>query len=91
MTSSWLNRVTMTSRGAAKKTLTSSGDIEHPCRSPCVTGNQSDSPPSSMRTRDRIPTWNLRMTAIISGGIPARAIRNTYFRARLISYFDPTA
>ena len=49
MTSSWLNRVTMTSaRGAAKKTLNSSGDVEHPCRRPCVTGNQSDSYPSSV-------------------------------------------
>ncbi|CAB1118243.1 unnamed protein product [Ectocarpus sp. CCAP 1310/34] len=72
-TSSSLNRMTTTSRTSAKKMLNSSWDSTHPCRTPCVTKNQSDSSPSSMRTRARIPSWNWRMTSISFAGIPALA------------------
>ncbi|CAN0173210.1 unnamed protein product, partial [Ectocarpus sp. 12 AP-2014] len=34
--------MTTTSRTSAKKMLNSSGDSTHPCRTPCVTKNQSD-------------------------------------------------
>ena len=73
MVSSSLKRCSTTSITAAKKMLNSNGDSTHPCRSPCVTSNHSESSPSSMRTLARIPSWNWRMTSIITDGTPARA------------------
>ena len=73
MVSSSLKRCSTTSITAAKKMLNSNGDSTHPCRSPCVTSNHSESSPSSIRTLARIPLWNWPMISIITGGTPARA------------------
>ena len=48
--------------------LNSSGISTHSCLNPYVTSNQSESSPSSMRTRACMPPWNWRITAIISSG-----------------------
>ena len=73
MVSSSLKRRSTTSITAAKKMLNSNGDSTHPCRSPCVTSNHSESSPLSIRTLDRIQSWNWRMTSIITDGTPVRA------------------
>ena len=72
MVSSSLKRCSTTSIAAAKM-LNSNGDSTHPCRSLCVTSNYSESFPSFICTLAHIPSWNWRMTSIITNGTPARA------------------
>ena len=56
----------------ARNTLHINGDSTHPCRSPCVTSNDSQCSPSSVRPQARLMLWNWRITFGMLADTPKR-------------------
>ena len=72
MAASSLNIWRTTANTGAKKMLSKSENITHPCRSPCSSSNRSKQTPSSGHTQVLTLLWNCRITAITCGGTPIR-------------------